>query len=225
MKIEFLCLGTLLGFLLPACQQGGQHGHHHGHANEHMNRASFEELVSNFESSERKEWQKPEEVIALFGELQGKTIMDIGSGTGYFSFPLARAGARVIAADVDERFLNYIKEKKAEKGMSDEQIETRKVPYDSPLLDSAEVDEVIIVNTYHHIENRPQYFAQVHRGLKPGGRLWVIDFKKEETPHGPPLEMRLSPEEVQTELQQAGFASFTLNDTLLPYQYILIAQK
>jgi len=196
----------------------------HGHANAHMHQTSFEDLVERFDSPERKDWQKPTEVVALFGELSGKTIMDIGSGTGYFSFPLAQAGAKVIAADVDERFQAYIKDKKAEMEIGDEVIELRKIPYDSPALDSAEVDEVIIVNTYHHIENRTEYFAKVLKGLKEGGRLWVIDYKKEETPNGPPLEMRMEAKTVKDELIQAGFGTFEQNDTLLPYQYILIAQ-
>jgi len=199
------------------------HGHHHGHANEHMNKRPFEELVANFESPERAEWQKPDSVIAFLGDLEGKTVMDIGSGTGYFSFRMAEAGANVICADVDERFLNYIAERRAEKGLTEAQVETRKVPYDSSKLQEGEADLVIIVNTYHHIENREDYFAEVKRGLKPGGRLVVIDFRKEETPVGPPLEMKITEEKVMDELREAGFTDMQVNNDLLPYQYIITA--
>lgn len=199
------------------------HGHHHGHANEHMNKRPFEELVANFESPERAEWQKPDSVIAFLGDLEGKTVMDIGSGTGYFSFRMAEAGANVICADVDERFLNYIAERRAEKGLTEAQVETRKVPYDSSKLQEGEADLVIIVNTYHHIENREDYFAEVKRGLKPGGRLVVIDFRKEETPVGPPVEMKITEEKVMDELREAGFTDMQVNNDLLPYQYIITA--
>ncbi len=203
--------------------QAENHGHHHGHANEHMNKRPFEELVANFESPERAEWQKPDSVIAFLGDLEGKTVMDIGSGTGYFSFRMVEAGANVICADVDERFLNYIAERRVEKGLTEAQVETRKVPYDSSKLQESEADLVLIVNTYHHIENREDYFAEVKRGLKPGGKLVVIDFRKEETPVGPPVEMKITEEKVMEELREAGFTDMQVNNALLPYQYIITA--
>ena len=202
----------------------GEEGHgHHGDANHYMNQNSFEDLVANFESPERVQWQKPEEVIELFGPLEGKTIMDIGAGTGYFSFRLAAAGAKVIAADVDERFQSYITDKIAE--TTETNISTRMLPYDSPSLETGEVDHVIIVNSYHHIENRESYFAEVLGGLKDGGSLMVVDYKKEETPHGPPLNHRISWEKVQKELTSSGFSEFSLDTSLLDYQYILVASR
>jgi len=125
------------------------------------------------------------------GDVKDEKIIDIGAGTGYFSFRLAEAGATVIAADVDERFLEYIKEKKAKLNMTDGQIIVRKVPYNSPNLGYSEVDKAIIVNTYHHIEDRSEYFAKVKKGLKPDGELIVIDFFKKKTPVGPPVKMKM----------------------------------
>src|SRR5262250_2336948 len=66
-------------------------------ANKHMHEMRFEDLVARFEDPARKEWQKPDEVIAGLGPLSGKTVADIGAGTGYFSFPTAARGAKVIA--------------------------------------------------------------------------------------------------------------------------------
>lgn len=201
------------------------HGHHHhGDANEHMHQTSFEELVARFEGKERDTYQKPAEVVKSLGNVNGKTIIDIGAGTGYFSFPLAKAGAKVIAADVDDRFLKFIKEKQEKLGISNQQILPKKVPYDSPDLKNGEVDMAIIVNTYHHIENRTAYFSKVKMGLKPGGELVVIDFFKKETPFGPPVNMKLSEEQVIAELKTAGFKEFDTNQKLLPYQYIIKAK-
>ena len=53
----------------------------------------------------------------------------------------------------------------------------------------------------------------------------IVDFIKEETPHGPPASMRLSPEVVEKELRQAGFTHFEINAELLPEQYVLIASE
>lgn len=200
------------------------HSHHHGDANAHMNENDFEDLVQRFDDPARAEWQKPDEVLRFLGDIKGKTIMDIGSGTGYFSFRMVDAGANVIAADVDERFLEFVGSKKEEKGLTDAQIQTRKLPYDSPELEAGEVDMVLIVDTYHHIESRESYFAAVKKGLKKDGRLVVIDFKKKDNPVGPPIEMCMAPSFVQSELKSAGFSQFSTDSTLLPHQYILIAK-
>lgn len=202
-----------------------KHHHHHGDANAYMNESEFEELVQRFNDPARADWQKPNEVIDLLGPFEGKKVMDIGCGTGYFSFPLVEAGAQVIAADVDSRFLEYVSDKQDSLGIGKTKLETRKLPYDSPKLEAAEVDMVLIVDTYHHIENRKSYFEQVGAGLKEKGRLVVIDFKKEDSPVGPPKEMRLDVKQVKEELNAAGFSQIEINLELLQYQYILIAQK
>lgn len=188
-----------------------------------MNKRSFEELAINFESSERDSWQKPNEVIELMGDIRGKTIMDIGAGTGYFSFKIAAKGANVIAADVDDRFLNYINDKKTQ--INDSLVITRKTDYDDPLLDEKEVHHVLIVNTYHHIEDRIEYFKKVVDGLKFGGSLIVVDYKKVKSQHGPPLEHRISSDKVVNELKEVGFKNLVINKAMLENQYIIIAQK
>jgi len=211
-----------------SCNEAHDHDSGHNHANEHMQQYSVEEISKEFDSEERKLWQKPDEVIALLGDLEGKTVIDIGAGTGYFSFRLAEKGAHVIAADVDDRFQDFIRKKMAENDGAGLDVELRKVPYDSPELQAGEAHFAIIVNTYHHIEDRIEYFKKVLHGLKTAGKLMVVDFQKKEfenAPHGPPLRMRLEHNQVIKELQEAGFSYIELNESLLDYQYIIIAEK
>ena len=196
---------------------------HTGEANHHMHQRPFEELAARFESPERDAWQKPDEVLDLIGDLGGKVVMDIGSGTGYFSFRLAQAGARVICADVDQRFLDHIRHRMSQEGIEAEQMELRLVPYGSANLQQREVDVVLIVNTYHHIEDRAEYFADVRAGLKPGGKLVVVDFFKREDPVGPPPRMKLAEDAVAAELVRSGFSQIAINRELLPYQYVIQA--
>jgi len=207
----------------------GQHKEHGGNeANKHMHKRSFEELTARFEDNSRDAWQKPDEVIAQMGDIKGKTVMDIGAGTGYFVFPLADHGTKVLAADVDDDFQNFIAAKKKELGYDDDQIRLKKIPFDSPDLKPGEIDIALIVNTYHHIEDRVPYFKQVLDGLSDQGFLMNVDFMKkdfEESVPGPPLEHRLSKEIVIKELKQAGFSRFEIDTELLPYQYIVRAYK
>lgn len=208
-------------------QQHDSEGHnhdHHGQANAHMHGSSFEELVERFESPKRDTYQQPQKVMDYLGDVRGKKVMDIGAGTGYFSFKLADAGASVIAADVDDQFQRYIGDKKNKLGYSVDQVSLRKIPRNSPSLATGEVDIVLMVNTYHHIEDRVPYFALVRSGLKSGGSLIVIDFFKKDVPVGPPAEMKIASSQVMSELKEAGFSSFDLNVDLLQYQFILRAQ-
>lgn len=202
--------------------------HGHNHANRRMHKRPIEDLIKSFESEDRALTQKPYEVIALFGDLEDKKILDIGAGSGYFTFRLAEKGAHVIAGDVNDEFLKHIKNKMKENELFSKNIEIRKLPYDSPLLAEEEVDNVIIVNTYHHIENRVDYFNQVKKGLKKDGMLMVVDFMKKkfkEEVKGPSYEMRISSTKVIEELKKAGFKRFETNNDLLPFQYILKAWK
>lgn len=193
-------------------------------ANHHMNQADFDALTRRFESAARDAYQQPEKVLGLIGDVTGETIMDIGSGTGYFSFRLVDAGARVIAADVDDRFQAYIRIRRDSLGIPESRLSLRKVPYDNPMLAPGEADKVLIVNTYHHIEDRAEYFRKVRAGLKPGGSLIVIDYFKKDLPVGPPTGMKLSSETVVRELGEAGFTDIRTDESLLEYQYIVIAR-
>ena len=192
-------------------------------ANRHMHKADFETLVKHFEDPERETWQKPELVIKKIsvlagGTLKEKTIADIGAGSGYFTFRLARAAKKVIAIDIDERFLNYIRSKNDSLKLP---IETRLVPEDDPELTFGEADIVLSVNTYHHINKRRAYFEKVRNALKPDGVLIIIDFKKENMPVGPPLKMKVTAQTAKEELKQAGFNSSEIDQESLAYQYII----
>lgn len=184
---------------------------------------SFEEMVKALERPDRASWQKPDEVIKSLGPLKGMKIYDLGCGTGYFSFLLEQAGANIIAADVDDRFLGYVDSVRKARGVSEKNLQTRKVPADDPKLDKREVNMVLMVNTYHHIENRKAYFAKVKAGLKSQGYMVIIDYFKKDLPIGPPVSMKLSAEEIIRELTLAGFTKFKVDDKLLPFQYVLYA--
>lgn len=201
-----------------------KHSHEkHSHsANEFSDQSTVEKLAKKFESAERDSAQQPQKILHYLGDLQGKTIMDIGAGTGYFSVKLADKGANVIAADVSSEFQDYLKQRLEKDKLKN--IELRKIPYDSPFLKDAEVDMIFVANTYHHIENRVDYFTRAKKGIKKGGELIILDYFKTDMPDGPPTNMKVSIDEVIAELKKAGYTSFEAEVNLLPYQYILRAK-
>ncbi|WP_051295778.1 class I SAM-dependent methyltransferase [Eisenibacter elegans] len=219
---------TFLLFLLVFCNSAysfaQEHKHHQGEANQYMHQTEFEALVQRFESPERRAWQKPEAVISFLGKLKGKTVMDLGAGTGYFAVLAAKAGAKtVIAADVNQQFLDYIAVRSQQEQLP--QIHTRKAAYERAPLTQAEVDLLFMVNVYHHIERRTAYFEEVAKGLRKAGEVVVVDFKRGDLPHGPPDRLKLSPQQVLEELTLAGFELVSLDETTLPYQYMLKVRK
>ncbi|WP_108424824.1 class I SAM-dependent methyltransferase [Flagellimonas amoyensis] len=240
MKTKHFLLATSLLLSLSACKQQNKKsnnhdaeqtmehdGKHHSQdstktANDYMHQSKTEDLIKRFESPERDAYQKPEVVLEYLGDLEGKKIMDIGAGSGYFSVKLAEKGAQVIAADVDDEFQAALQKRIEDNNLKN--IELRKIPYDCPDLTDNEVDMVMIVNTYHHIENRSDYFKKVKKGIKPEGELVVIDYFKKELPVGPPVNHKIDLETVKKELKEAGYAQFDINTDLLPYQFIIRAK-
>jgi cyclopropane fatty-acyl-phospholipid synthase-like methyltransferase len=188
-----------------------------------MNENSFEDLAQRFEDEDRAAWQKPELVIEKLGDIKGNKIGDIGAGTGYFSFRMVELGANVTAIDVDERFIDFIKDKIAKESTTN--LETRLVGYDNPELSENEFDALIIVDTYHHFNDKIEYMTYCFKGLKVGGTFMNVDFKKKETAHGPSIDHRIAAEEVKKDLLEVGFTDVQIDQSTLTEQYIITARK
>ncbi len=184
-------------------------------------------ILQDYENTNRVVWQKPEVVIDLLGNLEGKTVADIGAGTGFFAFRLAPKAKKVIAIDIDPRFVTYLDSLKSfelPENVQDK-LEARLALPNDPRLGPGEADVVIIVNTFMYIRDRASYLEILKKGLSDGGTLLIIDFKKKRTPLGPPSQIRVPLFEVEEMLIAAGYREVTTNDTALDYQYIVTARK
>ena len=82
---------------------------------------------------------------------------------------------------------------------------------------------VLVVDTYHHIDDRVAYFRRLRGSLRPPGRVAVVDWQKRELPVGPEMDHKLAREQVVHEMEQAGF-KLVEESGILPYQYFLIFQ-
>jgi arsenite methyltransferase len=130
-----------------------------------------------YEDPSRDEWQQPEQVIAALAIRPGDRVADLGSGSGYFTLRLAPAvgpDGKVYAVDVDEEMNEYLRQRVAEAGLANVDVILGR--FEDPLLPDGGVDLVLIVDTYHHLEDRPAYFRNLRRDLAPGGRIAVIDY-------------------------------------------------
>jgi SAM-dependent methyltransferase len=185
----------------------------------------FEELVSDYESADRVIWQKPDLVISLIGDLKEKVVADIGAGTGYFAFRIADQGGKVIAIDIDQQAIEWMeKEKTRYPERVQESFQTRLASESDPGISPGEVDIILMVNTYIYLKDRISYFSNLKNGLRKPGRIVIIDFKKKSTPIGPDPNQRIPLDQVEKELNTAGYQIISTDDSTLDYQYIITAK-
>jgi SAM-dependent methyltransferase len=130
----------------------------------------------------------------------------------------------VFAVDIDERFLDYIKEEKARFEDQYKNIITVKAEIDDPKLPDDELDAILVVNTYHLLTNRVSYLKKLAKALKQNGVLLIVDYKPEITGIGPTQEIKLNSKKVVDELNSASYKIVT-QDYSLPYQYVIKSIK
>jgi len=173
---------------------------------------------------DRGSWQNPDLVIDKLGEISGKIVADIGSGTGYFTFPISKSAKRVLAIDIEQRYLDYIEDRKLELPIDQaDVIETRLTVENEPNLHADEVDAILMVNVYYYLNDKFAYMNIVNNALRNDGILVLVDFKLGTLPVGPSGKKN-SPEEVMENLKSAGFIDIILDTESLQYQYIITAK-
>lgn len=189
--------------------------------------AALSEVLDSDDNSERLEWQKPEEVISLLGNIEGKTIADIGPGTGYFSFRFLFKGAHVIATDIDPNMIRLIEVFKLTLPVElQSKIETRLADFNDPKLNENEVDIVTIINVIHAIEDRRAYLRNLRKSMKPGATLMIVDWKKKRLEiEAPPIEERIPLFQLEEDVMEAGFTELYTEDSMLQHQVIILAKN
>lgn len=172
-----------------------------------------------FDDPERDAWQKPHQVIQALGLKPDASVADLGAGTGYFAVRLARMLPKgtVYAVDVEPDMVKHLAAR-AQREQLKNMTAVAAAPGDARL--PAPVDLVLVVDTYHHIDDRSRYFGRLAGSLAPGGRVAVIDFRLD-AQRGPPKRARVAPERVKAELGAAGYALAAEHD-FLPEQYFLV---
>jgi cyclopropane fatty-acyl-phospholipid synthase-like methyltransferase len=172
-----------------------------------------------FDDPARDAWQKPHEVITALKLAPDAIVADIGAGTGYFAVRLAHMTpkGRVFAVDIEPDMVRHLKERAQKSGLAN--LEPVQGAPDDPRLPE-KVDRVLMVDTYHHIESRVDYFRRLRASLRPGGEVAIVDFTLE-SPVGPPKRARIPPQQVEDEMKRAGYAQVAQHG-FLPNQYFLV---
>jgi predicted methyltransferase len=206
-----LCVLLFAGLAASAAAQSPethQHGFH-----------DPEKWAHVFDDPARDAWQKPHEVIQALRLRPDAIVADIGAGTGYFTARLSRMlpEGKVYAVDLEPDMVRYLGERAEREGWKNV-FPVRGSPREANLPEP--VDLALLVDVYHHIDDRPAYFDRLKISLRAGGRVAIVDFRGD-AKNGPPRAARIAPEEVKREMASAGYA-LAAEESFLPEQYFLV---
>jgi SAM-dependent methyltransferase len=176
------------------------------------------------ERTEREKEEAPSKAIAMLGLAPDTVIADIGAGSGYYSFRLAGLvpDGRVVAVDIQQEMLDYLKHEAARRKIGN--VEPHLGVIDSIKVDPDTLDAVLMVDAYHEFSHPVEMLQSIRTALKPGGRIYLLEYRGED-PRVPikPLH-KMTAEQAVREFNALGFA-FVGNKPGLPWQHLLVLEK
>jgi predicted methyltransferase len=163
---------------------------------------------------ERDKWQKPQEIIRLMNIKVGSVVADVGCHEGYMTVKLANAVGRsgnVYAVDVEQHKLDRLKNHLEARKITN--VSLVKGDYDNPKLPARSLDAVIILDTYHEMDDHDEILLHIKASLKPGGRLVICEPIADERKNSSRTEQErkheLAMKFALEDLEKAGFQIIT----------------
>jgi ubiquinone/menaquinone biosynthesis C-methylase UbiE len=174
------------------------------------------------ERSERDEEEAPDIALNVLKIPKGASVADIGAGSGFITERLsARVGptGRVFANDLQPQMLQILGRRLAQRNITNVTLVQGTI--DDPKLDPASVDLEIMVDVYHELSQPQAMLRRLRAALKPGGRLVLLEYRKEDPTVPIKFEHKMSVAEAKMEVEAEGFTLAKV-DEALPRQHILI---
>jgi len=175
------------------------------------------------DEEERRTWQDPVVILADIGLGEGIVVIDVGCGQGFFALPAARRvgnSGRVFGIDIDPEAVAMMMERAGSEGLQN--IEGVVGTGEETVIGEGCADVVFFGIDLHDFSDPKKVLANARRMMKTSGRLVDLDWKKEETPFGPPLHIRFSEEEAAELIEGAGFSVIEVRN-IPPWFYRITA--
>jgi SAM-dependent methyltransferase len=176
------------------------------------------------ERDTREQEERTDLLLDFLFDLDAEVVADIGVGTGYFALPWALRipEGRVIGVDIQPEMLAILTDRAERSGITN--VEAIQGSVEDPRLPPATVDVVLIVDAYHEFSHPREMLAGIARGLKPGGRLVLVEYRGED-PLVPIKELhKMTEDQAIREVETAGLEWVETAD-FLPQQHVLVFQK
>jgi ubiquinone/menaquinone biosynthesis C-methylase UbiE len=174
------------------------------------------------ERSERDDEEAPDVALNVLKIPKGASVADIGAGSGFITERLsARVGptGRVFANDVQPQMLQMLARRLSIRKITNVTLVQGTI--DDPKLDPASVDLEMMVDVYHELSQPQAMLRHLREALKPGGRLVLLEYRKEDPTIPIKLEHKMTVAEAKMEVEGEGFTLAKVDETL-PRQHILI---
>jgi len=175
-------------------------------------------------SSERRSELPPEKIVSAAAVFPGAKVIDYGCGNGFLTLDLAKAvlpDGRVYAVDIQKEMLDQLAKRipaELKEAVHLLLLKSRVLPFKD-----GELDFFFMVNVLHEVKGKDSLLTEAARITRAGGKIAVVEWKREKSEKGPHLSERISPEELGEQLKKAGFHSLKLVE--FKYHYLYLGEK
>ncbi|RCH55270.1 SAM-dependent methyltransferase [Mucilaginibacter hurinus] len=176
------------------------------------------------ERNTRNKEENTDRAIARLPLQSNSVIADIGAGTGYYTFRIADKvpAGRVYAVEIQDEALAYLKNRAGQRNLKN--VTVIKGADKSPNLPVNAIDVVIMVDVYHELSYPSEMLQAIHRSLKEGGKLVLLEYRAEDPKVAIKPLHKMTVEQVNKELAANRFKLVQKED-FLPMQHYLVYQK
>ena len=176
------------------------------------------------ERTDREKEEAPSKAIALLELAPDAVLADIGAGSGYYSFRIARKLPRgkVVAVDIQPEMLDFLKTESVKLGVTN--VHPHLGAIDDVKLPPASIDAALMVDAYHEFDHPVEMLASLRSALKPKGRIYLLEYRAEDDNVPIKPHHKMTEAQARREFEAAGFR-FVMNKPDLPWQHLMIFEK
>jgi ubiquinone/menaquinone biosynthesis C-methylase UbiE len=226
-RLPVILIAACLGLAAAFPPAGAQEHSVYPGINRQYDHPAWSQWVSVFENEHREIYTRRDAIVDASGVKPGMVVADIGAGTGLFTRLFAARvapGGKVYAVDISSNFVDNILRTCREQGLDNVQgiVDSDR----STGLAPNSIDLAFLSDTYHHFEYPASMLASIHAALRTGGRLVIVDFRRDPRVNPPWVlqHVRAGRDTVTHEVQAAGFR-FVQEKPILRTNYFLVFEK
>jgi ubiquinone/menaquinone biosynthesis C-methylase UbiE len=233
MRHLLLALGILLGTAHQACAQEAFYSRCPSSSPDGIGKCYSGREIAQVMGHQAAEWlERPErdreeqpDILVRNLQLQPSWVVaDIGAGSGYFTFRLARLlpQGKVLAVDVQPEMIAIIERRKRELGIGNVQTVLGRAA--TPGLAQASVDLVLLVDVYHEFSQPREMMVAISRALAPCGRVALVEYRAEDARVPIKPLHKMSAQQAIREMEAAGLRWLETRE-VLPWQHLMFFGK